>query len=719
MNLFGHNFNRFLSILFLFYLAFPLFAQDDQSSQQNVQRNPRIIHEIKHDVSPPVRSIPPLPGEAGVKRVIQNPMIPRPVTPPGVIDPVLQTWSGPTSIPTPGLNFEGIAVADSPSCNCAPPDTNGDVGPDHYVQTVNTDFAVYNKSGIKTFGPVRINTLWSGFGGGCQTNNNGDPTVVYDSISNRWVIAQFSVSTTPYLECVAVSTTGDPAGTYNRYAFSYGTTDFPDYPKMGVWQDAYYTTYNIFAGGAFFTGSEVCAFDRAKMLAGQTATQQCFKTSSLYGGLLPSDLDGPTLPPEGSPNYVIGLGISNNDLAFWKFHVDFATPANTTFTGPATITVAAYSSLCGASRNCVPQTGTTTLLDGLHDRVMNRFAYRNRGTHESLVVNHSVAAAGGGGIRWYEIRTPGTTPTVFQQGTYAPDSNFRWMGSIAMDQSGDIGVGFSVSGSTIHPQIHYAGRLVGDPPGTLPQGEGTIIDGPGSQTGGLTRWGDYSDIVVDPSDDCTFWYTTEYIPSNGSFNWRTRIGTFKFPTCGAGGGCNAPSGLTNNSAADADPCADTGVNITWAQDAGDWGDSGVGTRTYDVLRNGSPIATGVAYGTTTFNDNTAANATSFTYSVRYNNGCGQSSTTAGAPASDVISCGTITLTTRGYKVKGLQKADLTWSPSGTTANTDVYRNGVIITTTPNDGFYTDPINNKGKGTYTYKVCEAGTSTCSNNSIVSF
>jgi hypothetical protein len=708
--------NMWCALLLLLFPFQLIFAAEKDQTTNPVQHNPKIIKELKHDVSPPLRKITPVPGNAGVKRVMPNPPIPRPGAAPSGTDPVLQTWSGAPNIPATTVNVDGIKYP-GVNCNCAPPDTNGDVGPNHYVQIVNTGFQVFNKSGGSVFGPVSINTLWSGFGGGCQTNNNGDPTVVYDGISDRWIIAQFSVSTTPYLECVAVSTTGDPAGSYNRYAFSYGTTDFPDYPKMGVWPDAYYTTYNIFAGGQIFTGTEVCAMDRTKMLGGQAATQQCFKTSNQYGGLLPSDLDGPTLPPAGSRNYVIGLGISTNDLAFWKFHVDWATPANTTFTGPSTITVANYAALCNGG-TCVPQTGTTNTLDSLADRVMNRFAYRNFGDHESLLVNHSVSAAGGGGVRWYEIRTPATTPTVFQQGTYAPDANYRWMGSIAMDQSGNIGLGFSLSGSGLHPQIHYTGRLASDTLGTMPQGEGTILNGNGSQTGGLNRWGDYSDITVDPADNCTFWFTTEYIPANGSFNWSTRIGSFKFPTCGGGGGCTAPSSLTNNTAADANPCADTGVNINWNQDAGNWGDTG-GTRTYDVLRNGTAIASGLPYGTTTFNDNTAANGTSFTYSVRYNNGCGLNATTAGASAADAISCGGITLTTLGYKVKGLQKADLTWTPSGTTANTDVYRNNVKIITTPNDGAYTDPINAKGKGSYTYKVCDAGTTNCSNNSVVTF
>ncbi len=228
---------------------------------------------------------------------------------------------------------------------------------------------------------------------------------------------------------------------------------------------------------------------------------------------------------------MLALGVSNNDLAFWKFHVDWTTPANTTLTGPTTITVAAYNALCDGG-TCVPQFGTPQQLDSLADRLMFRLAYRNFGTHESLVVNHSVApGSGGGGVRWYEIRSPATTPTVFQQGTYAPDSNFRWMGSVAMDQSGNIALGFSLSGMLLHPEIHYTGRLASDPLGQMTQGEGTIIDGAGSQTTKLNRWGDYSMMGIDPSDDCTFWYTNEYIPSNGTFNWKTRIGSFKFPSC--------------------------------------------------------------------------------------------------------------------------------------------------------------------------------------------
>src|SRR5438034_2301440 len=416
------------------------------------------------------------------------------------------------------------------SVNAAPPDTNGAVGPNHYVQTVNTSFAVFNKSGTALMGPVRINTVWSGFGGGCQTNNDGDPSVVYDGIADRWVIRQFSLPTPPYLICVAVSTSPDPTGSYNRYSLNYGNTNFPDYPKLGVWPDGYYLTVNVFANGRTFTGAGVAALDRTRMLAGQPATQQLFRTSSAYGGLLPATLDGSQLPPAGSPNYAVALDTSSS-LVSWKFHVDWTTPSNSTFTGPTSMAVGSYSEACGGG-TCIPQLGTSQRLDSLADRLMYRLAYRNFGDHQSLGVNHSISAGSSVGVRWYELRITGGNPTVFQQGTYAPDSSYRWMGSIALDRSGGIGLGFSVSSSSLNPQIHYTGRLAGDAAGAMTQGEGSIIDGAGSQTTNLSRWGDYSAMTVDPVDGCTFWYTNEYIPANGTFNWRTRIGTFTLPGCG-------------------------------------------------------------------------------------------------------------------------------------------------------------------------------------------
>jgi hypothetical protein len=502
-----------------------------------VQRGPQVTANAHHDVSPPLRSIKPAVA-ASEHRV--TPLRPLPSRPPGGTTTAVQSSTPSALAPTTSLNFLGIGngfsgPAGSFTVNSAPPDPNAAVGPNHIVEIVNSAFAVFNKSGTAVYGPVQTNTLWSGFGGGCQTNDDGDGSVAYDRIADRWVIQQFSVSTTPYLECVAVSQTPDPTGAWNRYSFSYGNSNFPDYPKLSVWPDAYYATYNIFGnGGNTFTGGQACALDRAKMLAGQAATQQCFNVGSSYGGLLVAYLDGSRQPPVGSPAYVVALGATANTLAYWRFHVDWATPANTTLTGPTSMATAAYSEACGGG-TCIPQSGTSQRLDSLGDRLMYRLAYRNFGDHEALVVDHSVTAGSSTGIRWYELRPDAShNLTIFQQGTYAPDSAYRWMGSIAQDQAGDMGLGFSVSSSTLHPEIHYTGRLAGDAAGTMSQGEGTIINGAGSQTGnGLSRWGDYSSMAVDPSDDCTFFYTQEYIPANGSFNWATRVASFKFPGCGS------------------------------------------------------------------------------------------------------------------------------------------------------------------------------------------
>ena len=490
---------------------------------------------VNHDVSPPLRTITPAEAPAPETKKEKEPKRGLPIPAPSAPDPVVQQTPGSAAAPALAVGFEGVGQGFAgPSgtfaVTSAPPDPNATVGPSHIVEVVNQSFAVFNKSGSAIYGPVPTNTVWSGFGGGCQSNDDGDATVEYDKRADRWIISQFSVSTTPYLQCVAVSTSGDPTGSYYRYAFQYG--NFPDYPKLGVWPDAYYTTFNMFSrhGNRYsFAGPEACAYDRGKMLLGQAATQQCFLLSSSYGSLLPADLDGTTAPPAGSPNYL--LSFATNSLQLWKFHVDWTTPSSSTLTGPTTIPVASFSPACGGG-TCIPQPGTSQRLDSLADRLMYRLAYRNFGDHESLVVDHSVTAGSSVGVRWYELRNPGGSASVYQQGTYAPDSGYRWMGSIAMDRSGDIALGYSLSSSSVGPSIRYTGRLAGDQLGVMTQGEGTIVNGSGSQTGNLSRWGDYTSMSVDPSDDCTFWYTDEYLASSGNFNWHTRIGSFKFPSCG-------------------------------------------------------------------------------------------------------------------------------------------------------------------------------------------
>ena len=521
--------NKSLLTLFLVssVVLLPWSARAQNAATAAASGAVEVSDAVQHDVSPPLRDISSAPS-VHVYRQKPLHLIPRGLTA-HQLDPVVQTSVAPSVATTSGLNFAGVGNGDYGFVpNAAPPDTNGAVGSTQYVQWVNESFAVFDKTtGALVHGPVAGNTLWTGFGGGCETNNDGDPIVQYDKAANRWVMTQFSVTTTPYLQCVAVSTTSDATGTYNRYAFS--QPNFNDYPKLGVWSDGYYVSFNMFSGNTF-VGGRACAFDRSAMLAGNPATQICFQLGNTYGGLLPSDLDGATPPPAGSPNYYVAFGNDSASLDIWKFHADFATPANATFTH-SNIPAPPFAAACSGGGTCIPQSGTTQLLDSLADRLMHRLAYRNFGDHESLVVNHSVTAGSSVGVRWYEIRSPGGAAAVYQSGTYAPDSNYRWMGSITMDHVGNIAVGYSVSSSSMHPAIRYTGRASTDPPGIL-QAESTILNGAGSQTGGLNRWGDYSALTIDPTDDCTFFYTNEYLKADGAFNWSTQIASFKFPSCG-------------------------------------------------------------------------------------------------------------------------------------------------------------------------------------------
>ncbi|GAC1658927.1 MAG: hypothetical protein NVS9B1_20000 [Candidatus Dormibacteraceae bacterium] len=530
------------------------------------------------------------------------------------------------AVPATGINFDGVGngftgPAGTFTVNSAPPDTNLAVGPNHVVEIVNTSFAIFNKSGAAVYGPAAINTLWSGFGGNCQADNDGDPIAKYDPIADRWILSQFAVTSPApdFLQCVAVSQTPDPTGAYYRYSFSYGN-QFPDYPKMSVWPDAYYITFNMFnSAGTAFLGPQVCAYDRAKMLTGSAATQQCFNNlGTAYGGLLPSDLDGSRQPAAGAANYIVADGAAANQLAYWQFHTDWTTPANSTLTGPTTLATAAFTAPCnGSGGTCVPQSGTSQQLDTLGDRLMYRLAYRNFGDHEALVVNRSVDVGGATGIRWYELRpAPNTNLNIFQQGTYAPDTTSRWMGSIAQDQQGNMGLGFSASSTAIHPQIRYTGRLASDPAGTMTQGEGTILAGAGSQTANLSRWGDYSAMAVDPVDGCTFWYANEYIPANGTFNWRTRIATFKFSGCGTAPPANDFSISASPSSQSVNQGAGTSYTVSTTTTSGP-------AQTVNLSASGLPAGAAATFnpasvtsgGTSTMAVTTSASTPAGTYTI--------------------------------------------------------------------------------------------------------
>lgn len=456
-------------------------------------------------------------------------------------DPVIQNTSAPIQrMPATIMDFDGIGFP-GVNCNCAPPDTNGEVGDTQYVQMVNEGLQVFDKAtGASVMGPQDITSVWAGFGGVCENNGSGDPVVLYDQLANRWLISQFAGTGIPTDECIAISTTSDATGAYHRYAFHLGSNFF-DYPHLGVWPDGYYMAMNIFNSSATaYLGPQAFAFDRTAMLAGVPGA--VFVTPGITGGpgedsFLPADLDGTDLPPAGAPNPFVEFPGSNSYRVF-HFHADFANPGNSTFTLFDDPAAAGFSVLCPGTRSCVPQLQGTggNKLDEIGDRLMFRLAYRNFGSHDSLVGNFTVSAGGVAGVRWFELRDVTLGPVdVFQESTYQPDSTWRWMGSTAMDSAGNLAVGFSASDATIHPQIRYAGRLAGDPANTLAQGEEHLFDGTGSQTGTGNRWGDYSALTVDPVDDCTFWYTSEYYATTGDFAWRTRIGNFKFAACGTPG----------------------------------------------------------------------------------------------------------------------------------------------------------------------------------------
>ena len=557
---------------------------------------PVIRAAVRHDKSPPLRSMKPS------KKLKTHKMKALPLrSPPHVIgsasskartaDVQRAATVTTNNVPSFGQNFEGVGNLNG----VFPPDTNMAVGPSDIVQTVNFSFSVYNKQGSTLLGPETLGTLWQGFGGACDPStdpaaNGGDVVALYDEQANRFIVTQLAypqlvTGSGGYHECIAVSQTGDPTGAWYRYDFLFSNDTLNDYPKFGVWSDAYYQANNDFLNGASFTGVTVTAYDRAQMLAGQQASMVQFTIGSQYSSLLPSNTEGGTLgatPPAGAPNpYFMecdaanGGPCSSDQMDEWDFHVDWTNPANSTFGNngapSTTLPVAAFNSnLCNYDGDCIPQPGTSQGLDALSDRLMYQSAYRNLGNGtQAVVLNQTVNVSTSGGnqagVRWYELANTGSGWSVAQQGTYAPDSDNRWMGSANIDASGDIAVGYSVSSASTFPSIRVAGRLAGDPAGQLSQGEETLIAGTGSQTGsqnGRGRWGDYSAMQVDPTDGCTFWYTQEYIQTTSADNWQTRIGSFKFPSCTAGPHGTLTGTVTDSSTSN--PIAGATVSTTSA-----------------------------------------------------------------------------------------------------------------------------------------------------------
>jgi hypothetical protein len=530
------------------------------------QPHPMVVKAVKHAVAPPLSQMESIPAPSGQMSSPDDDddrlqiHAPRATSP--APDSVRQRSDEPnlsaalgTLSTNSGLNILGVGTGfPGYSTQAIVSDSNVAVGTTQFVQFVNRSYAVFDKStGAVALGPITGATLWQAIGSPCYVSGStySDEIVQFDKLAGVWVM-MMPVWTNPDQLCVAVSTTDDAMNAaWNLYVFPTPGDLFDDYPKLAVWPDAYYLSYNQ-GNDNVFVGAAACTLDRSAMLTGADApAMQCFtNTPTSYGVLLPGDLDGSTAPPTGSPGYFLNFDGNDESLDLWQFHVDWTTPANSWFgtsstnSSPTNIPVAAFTEACGetvAELNyttgaCIPQTGTTQMLDSYGDRLMYRLAYRNFGSYQSLVVNHTVTlgeTTSQTGIRWYELQNTGTGFGLYQQGTYAPDSSYRWMGSIAMDQTGDMALGYSVSDSTMSPSIRYTGRLATDPLGTM-ESEIDILATAGVATGSQTttyRWADYSGMSIDPTDDCTFFYTTTYVPTTGS-TWSTRIASFNFPSCG-------------------------------------------------------------------------------------------------------------------------------------------------------------------------------------------
>ena len=529
----------------------------------------------------PLRDLPKIPPAIAVRREVREPARPKAPTdkPTGGF---VQTLLGPvvSAPPATGLSFDGVGVGLGgfvPSSN--PPDTNGRVGAKQYVQWNNTSFAVFDKTtGEVLLPPVAGNTLFQSLGGDCASHNDGDPVVSFDILAGRWVLSQFVVGASPDFshQCVAVSQTEDATGAYYLYDFVTDSQNFVDYPKTAVWPDGYYMSGHIFnASGTAFLAGRIFVFEREKMLQGLPA-RQLQADLKKYGnkpqfGFLPSDLDSLTPPPAGEAAFVIGPHpTSVNRLTSARVAVTWGGAPRIRLTESLIhetwgLPPCVSDTDVGDHRDCVPQPAPATptdYLDNLDFRLMYRLAYRNFGgnpVQESLVGNVTVNGASGrppahGAIRWYEFRNAGssmTTPTVFQASTYDPDTAYRWMGSIAMDKDHNIALGYSKSSLTVIPSIFITGRLSTDPINTL-GAEAQVQAGLGVQqvTGSTNpgnRWGDYSAMDVDPVDQCTFYYTNEYLKTNGAFNWSTRIASFRFPSCASAAAWGTLTGTITSS----------------------------------------------------------------------------------------------------------------------------------------------------------------------------
>jgi hypothetical protein len=508
-----------------------LFISVNFSFSQEEAQKPTVMKPVYFDISPPLRDMVQksdvIFDQSWKEGIVINKLNTlsndRSITDAIVEDQVRQSTFGHIQTDTTIQNFEGVA-----STMYFPPDTDGDVGPNHYFQATNVRFAIYDKNGNKLMGPTNNSVIFSGLP---NNSNDGDAILLYDENADRWLFSQFSLPNYPngpFYENVAISQTADPTGSWYRYQYTF--TDMPDYPKLAVWVDGYYMTIRRFASGSGnWLGPSAVALDRTKMLAGNpAAVMVMFNLPSSSEGPQSADCDS-DFPPAGTPCPVAILtSTATASVRLYDFHTDWVTPANSTFNLAYTIPITPFSYF--GNTNNITQKGTSQKLANMSGkRIMFRMPFRKFSTHWSMLLNTTVNLSNIAGIRWMELRNVAGVWSLYQEGTFAPaDANHRWMGSIAMDSIGNIALGYSISSTSMYPSIRYTGRLNGDPLGIMTIAEKGIMNGGGSQTATEGRWGDYSAMSADPSVIGKFWYTQQYFLTTSSSSWKTRIASFSF-----------------------------------------------------------------------------------------------------------------------------------------------------------------------------------------------